>query len=140
VENKNWGVGLIVLVLLIAISVWGFSKSQSLPKLPSKTVASGEPTDVASKPISDNEVYFDNNASVMEFYQPNCGWCQKESPILENLAKQGYKVKPMNAAADQTLWQKYNVSGTPTFIAANGDKLEGYQTEDQLKKFLDAHK
>lgn len=138
--NKNWMFGLVVLVIIIGLSVWGFSRSKTSADPKIIAGASNEPTGVASKPITGQEDYFDQNATVMEFYQPNCGWCQKESAVMEELAKQGYKVKPMNAAADQSFWTKYNVSGTPTFVAANGDKIEGYQTADQLKTFLDAHK
>jgi protein-disulfide isomerase len=139
VENKNWIVGLVILVLIVGLGVWGFtSKKTIVPSQPNSN--SAEPFDNPATPITANEPYFDANAQVMEFYQPNCGWCQKESPILTDLAKQGYRVKPMNTAADQSLWTKYGVTGTPTFMAANGDKLAGYQTEDQLKAFLDAHK
>jgi thiol-disulfide isomerase/thioredoxin len=139
VQNKNWIVGLVILVLIVGLGIWGFSSKK--PNAPSESNSnSSEPFDNPATPITTNEPYFDSNAKVMEFYQPNCGWCQKESPILQDLAKQGYRVKPMNVAADQSLWTKYGVTGTPTFVAASGDKLTGYQTEDQLKTFLDTHK
>lgn len=143
-QKNNWIVGLVVLIVIIVVSAWGFSKSKISADAVQKVsnVASNveETLPTADNIIKDNEPYFDANAKVMEFYQPSCGWCIKESSILVDLAKQGYRVKPMNAAADQTLWQKYNVSGTPSFVASNGDKLEGYQTEDALKAFLDSHK
>jgi protein-disulfide isomerase len=137
-ENKNWLVGLVVLVVLLGGGLWGLSK---VDKKVTGFQAGGSvegPADPGQ--MTGKEVYFDENASVMEFYQPNCSWCVKQSPILENLAKQGYRVKPMDAASNPEYWTKYNVSGTPTFLAANGDKLEGYQTEEALKAFLDAHK
>lgn len=135
-ENKNWIVGLIVLVLIIGGSIWGLSKINP------KKVA-GEQTTIeepSSGTITGKEAYFDANAPVMEFYQPNCSWCVKQSAVLEDLAKEGYRVKSMDAAANPDYWKQYNVSGTPTFIAANGDKLEGYQTKEALKAFLDSHK
>ena len=153
-ENKNWVVGLVILIIIVALSAWGFSKNKTSVntikpniKTTSSAVVPSSPTDrltetvpTADNLITPNEPYFDNNASVMEVYQPSCGWCITESSILTDLAKQGYRVKPMNAAADPSIWTKYNVSGTPTFIAANGDRLDGAQTEDKLKAFLDAHK
>jgi protein-disulfide isomerase len=121
------------------VGIWGIGKSNQKRISGEATNASIEEP-ASGGTITGKEAYFDPNATVMEFYQPNCSWCQKESAVLEDLAKQGYRVKPMDTAADQSLWTKYNVSGTPTFVAANGDKLEGYQTEDKLKAFLDAHK
>ena len=143
-EKRNWIVGLVFLILIVGLSFWGFNKNKisadTLTKPGQSPAAMTETAPTATNLITPDEPYFDNNASVMEVYQPSCGWCITESPILKDLAKQGYRVKPMNAAADQTIWTKYNVQGTPTFIAANGDRLNGAQTEVQLKAFLDAHK
>ncbi len=138
-QNKSWILGLVVLVIIIGLGIWGFTRIDNKKVAGESTNSeSEEPTD--GHLITGQEIYFDNNASVMYFYQPNCGWCIKESPILEELASEGYRVKPMNAAADPTMWTIYKVSGTPTFVAANGDRLEGYQTKEALKAFLDAHK
>jgi protein-disulfide isomerase len=142
-ENKNWGIGLVVLVLIIGLSAWGFSKSKpsGVGNNPvSPTTASGEPAGLVAKPITGQEVYFDSNAKVMEFYQSNCGWCQKQSEVLEVLAKEGYRVKPMDTAANPNYLKQYNISGTPTLLAPNGDRLEGYVEEAKLREFLDAHK
>ena len=138
-ENKNWIVGVVILVLIIGLAAWGFSSKK--PNVPGQPNSNSEvPFDNPATPITPNEPYFDANAQVMEFYQPLCGWCQKESPILTDLAKQGYRVKPINLKDDKASGIKYGVDSTPTFVATNGDKLVGYQTEDQLKTFLDAHK
>jgi protein-disulfide isomerase len=58
---------------------------------------------------------------------------------LQELGKEGYRVKPMDVAKDENLWQKYNIQGTPTFIAANGDTLVGFREKPELKNWLDAH-
>jgi len=141
-SKNNWVLGLAVLILIVGLSAWGFSKKGTNPgPKPSSTVSSLEETiPTADNLIKDDEPYFDNNATVMEFYQPSCGWCIKQSEVLNELAKDGYRVKPMNTATNADYWQKYNVSGTPTFLAANGDRVEGYQAAEQLKVFLDAHK
>ena len=142
-ENKNWIFGLVVFIIIAGYAAWGFSKNKASADVLKPVAAStdsGETIPTADNLIKSDEPYFSADAKVMEFYQPSCGWCIKESPILVDLSKQGYRVKPMNPAADQSLWQKYNVSGTPTFLAANGDRLNGYVPEDQLKTFLDNHK
>lgn len=128
----------VVVVIVIGLGIWGFKNN--VGKAPGTTgpQVAGEAT------LSSNEPYFDNNASVMEFYQETCEWCIKESPILQQLSEQGYRVKPMNIGANhpenQHLWQDYKISGTPTFVASNGDHLDGYQNLDTLKSFLDMHK
>lgn len=84
--------------------------------------------------------YFNQNAKVMFFYQDSCSWCQKEESILEDLAKDGYRVKPMDVKARPDLWNQYNITGTPTFIAPDGTHLNGYTEKAQLKEFLDKYK
>lgn len=89
---------------------------------------------------STTEPYFDENAPVMYFYSELCSWCKKEAEILKALAPEGYRVKPMDVKAHPDYWQKFNVSGTPTFIAPDGTKTVGYQDKDKLKKLLDQYK
>ncbi len=85
------------------------------------------------------ELYFDDASPVMYFWSASCHWCQKQKPVLEGLASEGFRVKSMNVVEDRTLWQKYDVKGTPTFLAENGDRLTGYQEESVLKPWLKAH-
>lgn len=129
-QNKNWILGLVVVVVaIVALGIWGF-KSNVKPQVAGQS---------ASLPS-----YYDDNATVMEFYQDSCSWCIKQKTVLEELGKEGYKVKSMNIGPNypdhQSWWKDYNVSGTPTFVAKNGDRLEGYQAADKLKVFLDSHK
>lgn len=125
--SKNWIIGLIVIIVAVGGFIyWGFNKS---------TVD----RQVAGESTSDS--YFSEDAPVMFFYSEKCSWCQKEkTEVLSKLGPLGYKVKPMDVAVSPNLWKDYSISGTPTFIAKNGDKLEGFQTEDVLKKWLDQHK
>ena len=83
--------------------------------------------------------YFDENSPVLFFYSDNCGWCTKEKTELEALAPEGYRVKPMDVGKNPNYWEKYSISGTPTFIANNGEgeKSSGYMVKDELKKWLD---
>jgi len=83
--------------------------------------------------------YGDDASPVMYFYQPACVHCQAMVPILNELAAQGYRVKLMNAAANPGFWTKYNLEGTPTWLAANGDRLSGEQNKIVLESWLAAH-
>jgi len=129
-KDKSWILGLVIVVAaIVALGVWGFRSNTNKP------TAENTPA-VAS--------YYDDNAPVMEFYQDSCSWCIKQKDVLAQLGAEGYRVKSMNIGANypdhQSWWKDYNISGTPTFVAKNGDRLEGYQTADKLKTFLDSHK
>jgi len=130
-ENKSWIIGLVALIILVGAGIWGFSQMD-------RSGSINVNSQIAGEAIVEN--YFDENATVMYFYSDNCSWCKKQKEVLSQLGTEGYRVKPMNVGQDQSLWEKYQVSGTPTFIAANGDRLPGYQTYDQLKPWLDSHK
>lgn len=144
-QKNNWIIGLVILIALVGLSVWGFSKQK--PKEISG--ASTAPAEV--KVITGEEVYFDVNAKVMYFYQPTCHYCLLESPILQKLAIEGYRVKPMDATIDPNFWATlangqpnpksvYKIEGTPAFIGPDGARLDGYNEEAPLKAFLDKYK
>jgi thiol-disulfide isomerase/thioredoxin len=82
---------------------------------------------------------FDENAKVSYFYSDLCHFCQQQKPILDTLAGEGYRVKPMDVRVNPSLFTQYNISGTPTFVAENNDRLVGLQSEANLRIFLDAH-
>lgn len=84
--------------------------------------------------------YFDHNAKVKYYYSPYCSWCKEEEKVLEVLAKEGYRVKPQNVDDSPQLGIDAKVESTPTFIAENGERLEGYQVEEKLRDFLEKHK
>lgn len=133
-KDKRWILGLfIVVAAIVALGIWGFKNSGKDTTSPQ---VSGESTEI--------QAYFDENATVMYFYQDTCSWCIKEKDVLTKLGAEGYRVKPMNIGANQPdnqgFWQQYNISGTPAFIAKNGDRLEGYSDYNKLKPWLDQHK
>lgn len=86
------------------------------------------------------ESYFSEDAKVMYFYSEYCSWCVKEKEVLQELAKEGYQVKPMDVGKNTNYWQEYEIEGTPTFIGPDNQRTTGYQTEDKLKEFLDKYK
>lgn len=135
--RKDWVlISIIGLILVVGLGLMGYlklsKKEISANPAPSREVA-GQQTAAAD--------YFSEDAKVMFFYSDFCHWCQKEKDeVLSVLGKGGYKVKPMNVGEKPDLGQQYNVTGTPTFIAANGERLVGFQTLDQLKPWLEQHK
>lgn len=86
-----------------------------------------------------HSVAFDDSAPVKYFYSDTCYYCKLQKPILDELAGEGYRVKPMDLLANPALGRPYNVTGTPTFVAENGDRVVGLQEKEVLRKFLDAH-
>lgn len=87
------------------------------------------------------EVYFEDNANVMYFYSPNCTHCLQEKPILMELAKEGFRVKPMNTLENPGVADQYKIKGTPEFISQkDGARLEGFQEKEALKAWLNQHK
>jgi len=84
--------------------------------------------------------YFDNSAPVLYFYQDGCPWCVKEAAVLETLAKEGYKVRPMHLNSNRSWWDEYDIKVTPTFIGPDGVRMAGYHETDTLKPFLDNYK
>ena len=138
--RKDWVlVSIIGLILIVGVGLIGYLKfskktivANPLPSLESQQVAGSSTTALP---------YFAENAKVSYFYSDWCHWCQKEKEeVLEPLSKEGYSVKPMNVGEKPDLGKQYNVTGTPTFIADNDDRLVGFQDKEKLKAFLDAHK
>ena len=119
------GIAVATLALFSGLLYLG-SREQNQPTTPSPTGAA-------------YSVAFAEDAQVKYFYSDACHFCQQQKPILDELAAEGYRVKPMDVQANPGYWQQYGVSGTPTFIAENGDMLRGLQEKDDLRAFLDVH-
>lgn len=97
------------------------------------------------EPLEDSrpqvESYFDDNATVMYFYSPDCSHCIDEIPILTELAQEGFRVKPMNIKDNPGAADQYKIKGTPEFISLkDGARLEGFQQKEPLKKWLGEHR
>lgn len=135
--RKDWAlISIIVLILVIGLGLVGYLKLSK-----KKVIANPVPSQQEVAGTTTDNPYFAEDAKVMYFYSDWCHWCQKEkAEVLEPLGKEGYKVKPMNVGDKPDLGKQYNVTGTPTFIADNGDRVVGFQEKDALKTFLDAHK
>lgn len=131
-KDRKWILALVIVVAAIAaLSIWGFKKSNN-------TTGTSNP-EIAGQSM-ETPAYFAEDAQVMYFYSDYCSWCIKQKEVLQRLGNEGYKVKPMDVGKNTNYWTDYKISGTPTFIAKNGDQLVGFQDYDKLKAWLDQHK
>ncbi|MCL5407385.1 MAG: thioredoxin family protein [Patescibacteria group bacterium] len=137
--RKDWAlISIIALILVVGLGLVGYLKL-SKKKVIANPLPSNGNQQVAG--ATSSQPFFAEDAKVSFFYSDYCHWCQKEeSEVLTPLAQEGYKVKPMNIGEKPEYGQQFNVTGTPTFIASNGDRLVGFQTKDVLKAWLDQHK
>ncbi|WP_191557800.1 thioredoxin family protein [Metabacillus idriensis] len=63
------------------------------------------------------------NSTFVYFYQENCMYCKKVSPILIPLAKDlNIDLKVHDVQKYQESWDKYKIEGTPTLIHFNNNK------------------
>ena len=72
---------------------------------------------------------------VLYFWRTGCEYCAQEEPIIHDLLVERYQIISIDIA-NETMKQyatQYEITGTPTFVASNSERLVGYQTYDQLK-------
>ena len=80
---------------------------------------------------------------LVDFSATWCEWCQKEAPVLQQLAQDrtDIKVVEIDYDANPSLVQQFNVNAIPRlFLFESGQKVAdtlGYQTESQLLAMLD---
>jgi len=137
--RKDWVlISIVGLILLVGLGLAVYLKVTKKTVI-ANPVPSSSVKEVAGENIAEAE-FFSDEASVMYFYSDFCHWCQKEKDeVLTELGKEGYQVKPMNVGEKPELGKEFNITGTPTFVAANGDRLVGFQEVEALKTFLDQH-
>ena len=83
--------------------------------------------------------YYDGASPVMYFHSAACHFCQEQKAVLAQLSAKGYRVKSMDVGITPGYWQEYGISGTPTFLAANGDTKVGLTPKEELEPWLEAH-
>ncbi len=128
--KKIWIIIAIIVVAAVAGIIWYNHDT-------GKTKGVSDSTTENQSSNTQTASYFDDNAKVMYFYSAGCHYCVQQKAALESLASLGYKVKSMDVGAHPDYWEKYNIEGTPTFVAENGTKLVGLQTKEKLQQFLD---
>ena len=79
---------------------------------------------------------------------PNCGWCKKADPVVEELNKMGYKITTLDVSNPEENIQaneiksKYNIQcGTPLFVdAKTGNQACGFKEKDMLERWAKGEK
>jgi thioredoxin 1 len=70
------------------------------------------------------------------FTAPWCGYCQKQIPVLNEIAQEDIWIGDVNSDNNQSLVQKYGISAFPSFILfKNGNvigQFSGYHPKYEL--------
>ena len=87
-----------------------------------------------------NEKNFDENIKkgikFVTFFADWCSFCQKQKPILKEIANQNIWIGEVNADKNQNLVKRYGITGLPAFLLFKDGKVianfAGYQTKYEL--------
>jgi len=87
-------------------------------------------------------------SKLLYIMNPNCGWCKKADPVVEELVKDGYKIKTLNVQDPedqkkaQEVIQQYGVQcGTPLFIdSSDGNMVCGFRPKETLEVWAKGEK
>lgn len=76
------------------------------------------------------------------FYQTNCSYCKKSSPIIDNLDNElNLKLRKINLEKEPKGWKEFMVGGTPTIIKYEKGKevlrIEGLKEKDEYKNWFE---
>lgn len=79
------------------------------------------------------------------FYQTNCSYCKKVSPIVIPIAKKlNIDMKMLNLEEEQNGWNLFKIQGTPTIVhykeGKEIDRIEGEYKEEEFKKWFNKNK
>lgn len=85
----------------------------------------------------------ENKSGLFYIMNPNCGWCKKADPVVEELVKEGHDIKTLNvtnqddATVAREVTAKHGLQcGTPHFVdAATGNSVCGFREKDVLEKW-----
>ena len=87
----------------------------------------------------DKEVFQSKGVTLVDFWSPWCGFCQKQLPIVNELNKNlegQVKIGTVNLDANPEIGQTYNIASIPTLILFKDGKIKtrltGLQTKSQL--------
>ena len=90
----------------------------------------------------EEEVLKSEKPVLIDFWATWCGPCMRQSPIVEELAAEGYTVGKVNVDEEPGLAQQFQVMSIPTLIIFRDGKeakrLVGLTPKDTLKALLDA--
>lgn len=80
--------------------------------------------------------YIKNGIKFVSFTADWCSFCQKQKPILKEIANENIWIGEINPDKNPKLVQKFGITGFPAFLLFKDGKLianfAGYQTKYEL--------
>lgn len=87
----------------------------------------------------DKEVFQSNGVTLVDFWSPWCGFCQRQLPIVDELNKElegKVKIGTVNLDTNSEIAQTYNIVSIPTLILFKDGKIKtrltGLQSKTQI--------
>ena len=78
-------------------------------------------------------------SQIYYFYDPSCGTCMAQKPIVLELQSEGVPFVFFDIVAHPNYVSKYNITAVPTFIL-NGHKRAAFFSKPQLRSFWNTYK
>ena len=80
--------------------------------------------------------YIKDGVKFIAFSAPWCGYCQKQKPVLEEIANKNIEIAEINPDNNPNITNKYDVHAFPSFLLfKNGEmlgKFSGYHPKYEL--------
>ena len=80
------------------------------------------------------------NGVLLDFTATWCGPCQKMSPLISRLKREGYPIKKVDVDQEAELARRFNISSIPAFVlVVDGREVArsvGATTESNLRRML----
>ncbi len=87
----------------------------------------------------DKEVFQSNGVTLVDFWSPWCGFCQRQLPIVDELNKElegKVKIGTVNLDTNSEIARTYNIVSIPTLILFKDGKIKtrltGLQSKTQI--------
>lgn len=78
--------------------------------------------------------------AMVYFYSPSCRACKYQTPVIDRLISDGFKIQKVDISRDMATARKFGVMATPTTVVLQGNEivefLVGAKPEEKLRKFL----
>lgn len=89
----------------------------------------------------ETEILKSEKPILVDFWATWCGPCMRQSPVVEELAQEGYSVGKVDVDQEPGLAQQFKIMSIPTLlIFKDGKEVQrfiGLTPKDTLRKFLE---